>query len=148
VRRMFADIDADIYVLVDGDDTYEASCAPRLIEELRRGPYDMVNAVRIANSVRAYRVGHAFGNRLLNGVVRSIFGAGTSDILSGYKVLSRRYVKSFPLLRRVSSSKPNLLSIVLSCAYRPRKSRRRTESVLQALSASSAHFTMGFAFCA
>jgi len=96
VRRMFADIDADIYVLVDGDDTYSAESAPGLVAELCAGPFDMVNGARAADSAQAYRPGHAFGNRLMTSLVRFIFGAGTRDMLSGYKVFSRRFVKSFP----------------------------------------------------
>jgi len=96
VRRMFADIDADIYVLVDGDDTYSAASAPVLVAELRSGPFDMVNGARAADSAQAWRPGHAFGNRLMTALVRFIFGAGTRDMLSGYKVFSRRFVKSFP----------------------------------------------------
>ena len=96
VRRMFADIDADIYVMVDGDDTYHTGSASRLIEELRKGPFDMVNGARVAQSTGAYRLGHEFGNRLLTALVRQIFGGSIDDMLSGYKVFSRRYVKSFP----------------------------------------------------
>lgn len=96
VRRMFADVDADIYLLVDGDATYDADAAPRLIGELLSGPYDKVNAARVHQSVKAYRAGHVFGNKLLSGLVSSIFGAHSRDMLSGYKALSRRFVKSFP----------------------------------------------------
>ena len=96
VRRMFADIDADIYVLVDGDDTYSAESAPGLIAALCAGPFDMVNGARAAGSAEAYRPGHAFGNKMMTALVRFIFGAGTRDMLSGYKVFSRRFVKSFP----------------------------------------------------
>ena len=98
VRRMFADIDADVYVMVDGDATYDAASAPYLVAELLRGPFDMVNGARIARSPEAYRIGHAFGNKLLTGLVRYIFGTATKDMLSGYKVFSRRYVKSFPAM--------------------------------------------------
>jgi len=96
VRRMFADIDADIYLLVDGDATYDAKAAPRLIAELLAGPYDKVNGARVHRSVDAYRAGHVLGNKLLSGLVSYIFGAQSRDMLSGYKVLSRRFVKSFP----------------------------------------------------
>lgn len=98
VRRMFADIEADIYVMVDGDDTYDASVASRLVEELRAGPYDMVNVARVAENEGAYRAGHALGNKLLTGLVQRIFGTATADMLSGYKAFSRRYVKSFPTM--------------------------------------------------
>ena len=100
VRRMFSDIDADIYVMADGDNTYDASAAPRLIATLLSGPYDMVNAVRKHAAAEAYRPGHVLGNRLLTGLVRLFFGAGTDDMLSGYKAFSRRFVKSFPALSR------------------------------------------------
>ena len=100
VRRMFSDIEADIYVMVDGDDTYDASAVHRLTEELRSGPYDMVNAARVAESSDAYRSGHAWGNKLLTGLVQRIFGTATTDMLSGYKAFSRRYVKTFPTMSR------------------------------------------------
>lgn len=98
VRRMFSDIEADIYILVDGDGTYDASVAQRLIDELCSGPYDMVNVARVAENSDAYRSGHKWGNKLLTGLVRRIFGAATTDMLSGYKAFSRRYAKSFPAL--------------------------------------------------
>ncbi len=96
VRRMFADVEADIYVLVDGDDTYDAAAAPAMIERLLAGPLDMVTAVRVADAKAAYRPGHRFGNVMLTRMVAEIFGDRVSDILSGYRVLSRRFVKSFP----------------------------------------------------
>ncbi len=98
VRRMFADVEADIYVLVDGDGTYEAAAAPRLVRELLAGPLDQVNGVRVHKSAGAYRAGHVIGNRLLSGLVSLIFGAYGRDMLSGYKALSRRFVKSFPAM--------------------------------------------------
>lgn len=98
VRRMFAAIEADIYVLVDGDATYDAAAAPRLIAELMSGPYDEVNGARAAIGAEAYRRGHALGNRLLSGLVSLIFGAESRDMLSGYKALSRRFVKTFPAM--------------------------------------------------
>ncbi|MGG5821419.1 glycosyltransferase family 2 protein [Falsiroseomonas sp. HW251] len=96
VRRMFADIEADWYVMVDGDATYDASAAPRLVATAIEGGYDMVNAAREETGEAAYRRGHRFGNRVLTGLVGTIFGSRTSDMLSGYKVFSRRFVKSFP----------------------------------------------------
>jgi len=96
VRRMFADIEADAYVLVDGDATYEAAAAPRLIEELLGGPFDKVNGARVYSSRDAYRPGHEFGNKLLSGIVAAVFGAYSREMLSGYKALSRRFVKTFP----------------------------------------------------
>ena len=98
VRRMFADIEADIYVLVDGDDTYDAASAPRMIAALREQSLDMVNGSRVTDIQKAYRPGHRFGNWLLTSMVSLIFGSRFSDILSGYRVKSRRYVKSFPAL--------------------------------------------------
>ncbi|MEZ5765547.1 MAG: glycosyltransferase family 2 protein [Xanthobacteraceae bacterium] len=98
VRRMFADIDADIYVMTDGDDTYDAASAPALIELLVSGPLDLVNGARETDIAAAFRPGHRFGNRLLTGLVDRIFGADVNDMLSGYKIFSRRYVKSFPAM--------------------------------------------------
>lgn len=100
VRRMFADIDADIYVLADGDDTYDAAAAPGLIELLCREQLDMVNAARSHTSQEAYRRGHRFGNRVFTQLVTGLFGKRFNDILSGYRVLSRRFVKSFPALAK------------------------------------------------
>ncbi|MGE4062536.1 MAG: glycosyltransferase family 2 protein [Rhodospirillaceae bacterium] len=98
VRRMFADIEADAYVLVDGDDTYHAPSAPLLVQKLVNEQLDMVNAQRISTADAAYRRGHVLGNRLLTGLVGGIFGKRTDDMLSGYRVFSRRFVKSFPAL--------------------------------------------------
>lgn len=98
VRRMFADIEADIYVLADGDETYDAAAAPQLIELLCRDQLDMVNAARNNSSDHAYRRGHRFGNRLFTTMVSILFGKRFEDILSGYRVFSRRFVKSFPAL--------------------------------------------------
>ena len=98
VRRMFADIEADWYIMVDGDATYDASAAPRLLAHAIEGHYDLVNAARAETAQKAYRPGHRFGNRVLTGLVGVIFGSRTTDMLSGYKVLSRRFVKSFPAM--------------------------------------------------
>jgi glycosyltransferase involved in cell wall biosynthesis len=100
VRRMFSDVDADIYVLVDGDATYDAASAPALIARLIEDRLDMVVAVRVQQDFAAYRPGHIAGNRLLTGFVGTVFGREFSDILSGYRVFSRRFVKSFPVLSR------------------------------------------------
>ncbi len=100
VRRMFADIEADAYVLVDGDGTYDAESAPRMVAMLLQQSLDMVNGARIATTTAAYRPGHAMGNRLLTGTVAAIFGDRVRDMLSGYRVLSRRFVKSFPALAK------------------------------------------------
>ena len=98
VRRMFADIEADIYVLVDGDDTYDAASAPAMIRRLIDDALDMVNGAREEKSEAAYRRGHRFGNRLLTGLVARFFGERMSDMLSGYRIMSRRFVKSVPAL--------------------------------------------------
>jgi glycosyltransferase involved in cell wall biosynthesis len=98
MRRMFADVEADVYVLVDGDDTYHAASAPALVERLLADHIDMVNGARLETSALAYRAGHRFGNRLLTGLVGYFFGERLTDILSGYRVMSRRFVKSFPAL--------------------------------------------------
>jgi hypothetical protein len=98
VRRMFADIDADIYVLVDGDDTYDAAAAPGMASMLIERQLDMVCAARYGAASVAYRPGHRFGNALLTGLVACAFGGGITDLLSGYRVFSRRFVKSFPAL--------------------------------------------------
>jgi glycosyltransferase involved in cell wall biosynthesis len=97
VRRMFADIEADIYVMVDGDGTYDAASAPRMVEKLRAEHLDMVVGSRLkSGTADAFRAGHHFGNRLLTGTVAAIFGDRFDDMLSGYRVFSRRFVKSFP----------------------------------------------------
>ena len=98
VRRMFNDIEADIYVLVDGDATYDAPSAPHMIASLLSDRLDMVVATRVDSDDQAYRRGHRAGNRLLTGFVTHIFGRAFTDILSGYRVFSRRFVKSFPIL--------------------------------------------------
>lgn len=98
VARAFADIDADIYVLVDGDGTYTAADAPAMIDKLRRERLDMVTGIRVTQEQGAYRRGHRFGNRLLTGCVRLVFGDRITDMLSGYRVFSRRFVKSFPAM--------------------------------------------------
>jgi glycosyltransferase involved in cell wall biosynthesis len=98
VRRMFADVDADIYVLVDGDATYDAPSAPRMIDRLINDHLDMVVGFRVDQSVAAYRPGHRTGNWMLTSFLSAVFGQAFKDILSGYRVFSRRFVKSFPVL--------------------------------------------------
>jgi len=98
VRRMFSDVDADIYVLVDGDDTYEADSAPAMIDLLLAEGADMVTGTRVTNIAAAYRRGHRMGNVTLTGIVRFVFGSRITDMLSGYRVFSRRFVKTFPAL--------------------------------------------------
>ena len=98
VRRMFADVDADIYVMADGDATYDAAAAPQMIRQLVEENLDMVVGARQSEVEAAYRRGHRFGNAMLTGILAQIFGRSFSDILSGYRVFSRRFVKSFPVL--------------------------------------------------
>lgn len=100
IRRMFADIDADVYVMVDGDDTYDATVAPALAEHAIANNLDMVNGERVHHGRQAYRFGHRFGNRLLTDLVGVMFRREFRDMLSGQKVFSRRFVKSFPALTR------------------------------------------------
>ena len=96
VRRMFADVEADVYVMADGDDTYDASAAPRMIEKLVTENLDMVAGKRIETAQAAYRSGHRFGNWLLTSLVRQFFSSPFEDMLTGYRVMSRRFVKSMP----------------------------------------------------
>lgn len=98
VRRIFADVDADIYVMADGDDTYDASSARKLVDCLVSGNHDMVVGVRVHGAAAAYRVGHVFGNRILTMFLSRLFGSPCRDILSGYRAFSRRFVKSCPVL--------------------------------------------------
>jgi glycosyltransferase involved in cell wall biosynthesis len=96
VRRMFADIEADVYVLVDGDDTYDASAAPSLIGKLVAEGLDIVSGQRVATGQSAYRPGHVLGNRMLTGLTATMFRVKLNDLLTGYRIMSRRFVKSFP----------------------------------------------------
>lgn len=98
VRRMFADVDADIYVMADGDATYEAAAAPAMIGMILDQNFDMVVGARKTEVEAAYRRGHRLGNKMLTGLLKSLFGRSFTDILSGYRVFSRRFVKSFPVL--------------------------------------------------
>lgn len=98
VRRMFADVDADIYVMADGDATYDAAAAPAMIAAMLSENYDMVVGARESVVQEAYRRGHRFGNQVLTGLLRRLFGRSFTDVLSGYRVFSRRFVKSFPVL--------------------------------------------------
>lgn len=98
VRRMFADVEADIYVLVDGDATYDAASAPAMIDMLVSQHLDMVVGARVHSSSEAYRAGHQRGNRALTRTMSLIFGESFTDMLSGYRAFSRRFVKSFPAL--------------------------------------------------
>ncbi|MFO1260632.1 MAG: glycosyltransferase family 2 protein [Sphingomonadaceae bacterium] len=98
VRRMFADVDADIYIMADGDATYEAAAAPAMIGMMLDQNFDMVVGARRTEVEAAYRRGHRLGNKMLTGLLKSLFGRSFTDILSGYRVFSRRFVKSFPVL--------------------------------------------------
>jgi len=98
VRRMFADIDSDVYILVDGDNTYDPRIAQTLVEILITNGLDMINCARVPVTETAHRPGHKFGNDLLSGIVKCIFGNQFQDLLSGYRVFSRRFVKSFPVM--------------------------------------------------
>jgi glycosyltransferase involved in cell wall biosynthesis len=98
VRRMFNDIEADVYLLVDGDATYDAASAPAMVDKLVGERLDMVVAARVDREQAAYRRGHRTGNRVLTGFVAHMFGRSFTDMLSGYRVFSRRFVKSFPIL--------------------------------------------------
>jgi len=99
IRRMFADVEADAYVLVDGDDTYDAAAAPAMVAALLRDQLDMVNGQRVEHgNAETYRRGHRTGNLVLTGLVRAVFGDRIKDMLSGYRVFSRRFVKTFPAL--------------------------------------------------
>jgi glycosyltransferase involved in cell wall biosynthesis len=100
VRRMFSDIEADVYVLCDGDVTYDAASAPAMIAKLLGEQLDMVVSCRVDTQALAYRAGHRFGNALFTGFVARLFGDRFTDILSGYRIFSRRYVKSFPSLAK------------------------------------------------
>jgi glycosyltransferase involved in cell wall biosynthesis len=100
VRRMFADVEADVYVMVDGDDTYDASSAALMVDILLRERVDMVVGCRVDDNVAAYRPGHRFGNALLTRAVAWLFEGRFKDVLSGYRIFSRRFVKSFPISAR------------------------------------------------
>jgi glycosyltransferase involved in cell wall biosynthesis len=100
VRRMFADIEADIYLMADGDMTYDASAAPELVRRLVEERLDMVVGARKSEVEEAYRRGHRLGNRLFTAILAGLFGRSFTDIFSGYRVFSRRFVKSFPALSR------------------------------------------------
>jgi len=97
VRRMFSDIEADIYVMADGDETYDPAVAPELIHKLVEENLDMVVGSRVATDAQSFRSGHRFGNRMLTSLVKHLFGYAFEDMLSGYRIMSRRFIKSFPI---------------------------------------------------
>jgi glycosyltransferase involved in cell wall biosynthesis len=98
VRRAFAEIDADFYVMIDGDGTYDVASVPFLIERLQKARLDMIVGIRKANEEGCFRPGHRFGNRLFNSVIQRLFKGALEDVFSGYRVFSRRFIKSFPAL--------------------------------------------------
>jgi glycosyltransferase involved in cell wall biosynthesis len=98
VRRMFADIEADVYLMADGDLTYDPAYAQRMVELLVSEQFDMVVGTRKHDATEAYRGGHVLGNRLFTGILAGLFGRSFTDIFSGYRAFSRRFVKSFPVL--------------------------------------------------
>lgn len=98
VRRAFADIDSDIYIMADGDGTYDFNAAPKMIDHLLKYQLDMLVGIRCHDNNGAYRSGHQWGNKLFNKIVQFLFGAGFKDIFSGYRIMSRRFVKTFPAL--------------------------------------------------
>lgn len=100
VRRAFAEIDSDIYVMADGDGTYETAAAPKMISLLIENHLDMVVGIRMTKEHSAYRLGHQFGNSMFNGIVQKVFGKGFKDIFSGYRVMSRRLIKTFPAISK------------------------------------------------
>jgi hypothetical protein len=98
VRRMFSDLNADVFIMVDGDDTYDATAAPEMIRTMLARKADLVTGVRVTEERTAYPSGHRFGNALLTGLVKALFGDRCADLLSGYRVMTARFVKSFPAL--------------------------------------------------
>ncbi|MVA77613.1 glycosyltransferase [Auraticoccus sp. F435] len=132
IRRAFADIDADVYVTIDGDDTYEAGDLPAMIDKLLDGPYDHVLGVRRdTRQTSSYRPGHETGNKIFNRLTSALFRAPVSDMLSGYRVFSRRFVKSFPAISRRFETETELtvhmMSLRLPCAEHPVGFRERPE---------------------
>ena len=141
VRRMFADVDADIYIMCDADDTYDASAVRGLVEELTTNGLDMVVGTRVDTGGTAYRPAHRFGNWMLTSLVRTMFGGGFSDMLSGYRVFSRRFVKSFPQMSQGFETETELtihaLQLGMPVAEMPTKFKDRvegSESKLQTVS--------------
>ena len=141
VRRMFADIDADIYIMCDADETYDASAVSSLVAELVDNGLDMVVGTRVDTSGTAYRPAHRFGNWMLTSLVRTMFGGGFSDMLSGYRIFSRRFVKSFPLMSQGFEIETELtihaLQLAMPVAEMPTRFRDRiegSESKLQTVS--------------
>src|SRR5437016_2577 len=137
VRRMFADIDADIYVLVDGDATYDAASAPRMIDALLSEHLDMVVGLRVDQAAAAYRRGHRTGNRMLTGFLSSVFGQAFKDILSGYRYSRAASSNPFRCCQMASRSKPSSASTRLNWRCRSPRSRRPIMPARKDRSASS-----------
>ena len=137
VRRMFADIEADVYVLVDGDDTYDTSSAAELVALLIDEQLDLVNTARVPIEKNVYRPGHRFGNKAFTTLVRMIFGFEFDDLLSGYKILSRRFVKTFPSTSTGFEIETELavhcLELDMPCAERPVRYKERPEGSVSKL---------------
>ncbi len=127
VRRAFADVEADIYVMIDGDDTYDALATPRLIETLLDGPYDHVLGVRREVVTEAYRPGHASGNKAFNTIVSGIFDVTVRDMLSGFRAFSRRFVKSFPATAREFETETELTIHAANLQSPPGRGRGRLQ---------------------
>lgn len=131
VRRMFADVDADVYVMVDGDDQLDPESAPGLVHALVEGDLDMVTGVRVESHDGAHKQGHAWGNWAMTTLVSQLFGHALSDVLSGYRVFSRRFVKSFPALSSGFEIETELtvhaLELRMPIAERPAGFRGRPE---------------------
>jgi hypothetical protein len=146
VRRIFADIEADVFVLADGDGTYEASAAPRLVEKLLLDGLDLVNGARIATGLQAYRPGHQFGNRLLN-IVRMIFGRQFNDMPSATRCCPDVLSNLFPQCQMASRRKRNLQCMPSNCAWLARRQTPLMENAQMAQPVSYARSTTARAFC-
>lgn len=146
VRRMFADVDSDIYLLVDGDATYDLSTARELIHRLQVDKLDMVVGCRIDDKLdsKTYRFGHRFGNKILTKSVSRIFGDGFSDMLSGYRIFSKRFVKSFPTASKGFEIETELtvhaLELCMPCAEIQVKYRSRPDGSVSKLATYSDGF--------
>lgn len=147
IRRMFADIEADFYVLVDGDATYDASAAPEMVKQAYEQGLDMVNGARVTDREAAYRRGHVLGNRVLTGLVTSVFGRRLSDMLSGYRVFSRRFVKSFPALSSGFETETEMTVLRWNWRCRSVKSPQAMLNVPRVPVQSLGHIAMGSEFC-
>lgn len=115
VRRLFAEVEADYYLMIDGDQTYELSAAPKFLQRMQDEKLDFLNVAREHQDPKAYRAGHQWGNRLLTGTVRFFFGDKIKDLLSGYKIFSRRFVKTFPARSNGFEIETELTVFALSC---------------------------------